>query len=64
MKLNAVQWAWIVATVMYFAVVTLDIADVLVIPNTFLILSGLLLGLGSRAVGPSMADIKKAHRRG
>ena len=64
MKLNPIQWAWVVATCVYFAVVLLDVADVLTIPNAVLILGGLLLALVSRMVGPSMTEFTRANRRG
>jgi hypothetical protein len=63
-RLNPVQWAWIIATIGYLIAVLLDVADVMSVPNAVLILGGLLLALVSRAVGPSMGEIKKANRRG
>ena len=64
MKLNSAQWAWMFATFAFVAIVFLDVADVLALPNTVLILGALLLGLVGRAVGPSMAELKRANRRG
>jgi hypothetical protein len=63
-KLSPLQWAWVVATCVYLAVVFLDVANVLEVPNAVLILGGLLLALVSRVAGPSMAEVKRAHRRG
>jgi hypothetical protein len=54
----------VVATIVYLMIVFLDVADVLAVPNAFLILGGLLLALISRAVGPSMTELKRLNRRG
>ena len=64
MKLSPVQWAWVVATIVYLTTVFLDVADVLAVPNAFLMLGGLVLALISRAVGPSMTELKRLNRRG
>jgi hypothetical protein len=63
-KLNPLQWAWIVGTCVYLVIAFLDIADVLAVPNAVLILGGLLLALVSRVVGPSMVELERAQRRG
>jgi hypothetical protein len=63
-RLNALQWAWIVATVVFFVFVFLDIADVIEVPNAVLIFGGLLLALVSHLAGPSMAELTRANRRG
>jgi hypothetical protein len=63
-RFNAVQWAWVDATFAFIVLVFLDIADVVAVPNAVLILGGLLLALVSRLVGPSVAELERANRRG
>jgi hypothetical protein len=63
MKLNAVQWLWLIAAAFYIASLLLDLANVLNVPPIYMLLGSTLLLISAWWVGPSMKEIQKAHRR-
>ncbi len=64
MKLTPLQWLWFAATAAYLGVVLLDVADVIDVPVIVLLVAPALLLLVGRKIGPPMAEITRANRRG
>ena len=64
MKLNPLQWLWFAAAAACLAVVLLDVTDVIDVPTVVLLVAPAVLVLVGRKIGPSMAEITRANRRG
>ena len=64
MKLNPVQWLWMIAAGIFFVVVLLDIGGVIKAPIPALIIVPVVLALTGWVVGPSLRDLSRANRRG
>jgi len=52
------------ATLSFIVSALLDVANIIEVPNIFLVAAGLILTLVGRFVGPSWGEIEKANRRG
>lgn len=63
MKLSMIQWLWMMAVVVFFATVMLDLANVMNVPPIYWLLASTSLMVIGWWVGPSMQELKKAQRR-
>ncbi|HEX8513633.1 MAG TPA: hypothetical protein VF688_11080 [Allosphingosinicella sp.] len=63
MKLNRIQWLWMIAAAALMLSLILDLADVLDVPTFYILVGNMLLLVSGWWVIPSMREIDKAQRR-
>lgn len=63
MKLNTLQWLWILAGVMLSGTVIADIAGIMEVPPIHWMLGFGVLNVIGWWLMPSLQELKKAHRR-
>ena len=63
MKLNAIQWIWMGAVVVFAGSLLLDLAGVVNVPAIYMLLCSMSLVVAGWWVGPSIKELDKAQRR-
>jgi hypothetical protein len=64
MKLNPLQWLWLVGGGVLAVILLLDVANVVEVPNALLIVLPILLLLASLIAGPSLKQLSGRKGRG
>ena len=63
MKLTILQWLWVSAGALFAASVLLDVAGIVNVRPTYMLLCSTLLLISGWWLMPSMKEIRKAQRR-